>query len=235
MNLNNKTIIITGASEGIGRAITLRLAKEGTNLALIARNKTNLEEVKEKSRKNGALKVDVYTTDIGNTNLLENTVKNITNDLKTIDVLINNAGIWQKTSQVEDVKKEIIEELIATNLSGLIHMTRLMMPSLKKSKEAAVINIVSKSGVIAQEGQSVYSATKYGVRGFTEVLKEDLKNSKVRIAAIYQSGTDTKMFEKTGQDVPNEKFTKPEDLAEVVAFMLTRPDKIWMHDVRITY
>ena len=109
------------------------------------------------------------------------------------------------------------------------------MPELKNRKESAIINVSSKSGVVPQAGQSVYTASKYGVRGFTEVLKADLKGTNVRVAGIYQSGTNTKMFEKTGEDFPIQKFTDPADLAAVIVYMLSMPERIWLHDVRVEY
>ncbi len=92
---------------------------------------------------------------------------------------------------------------------------------------------MSKSGVLAQAGQSVYTASKYGVRGFTDVLKEDLKSSNIKVAGIYQSGTKTNMFAKVDEDVNTDSLTRPEDLADVVAFMLQQPKNIWLHDVRV--
>ena len=112
-------------------------------------------------------------------------------------------------------------------------MTRAFLPGLRDRPEAAILNVVSKSGVLAQAGQSVYTATKYGMRGFTDVLKEDEMQSGVRVAGLYQSGTNTGMFAKAGEDVPNHIFTEPDDLADVVVFMLSRPAKLWMHDVRV--
>jgi len=235
MQLSGKTVVITGASEGIGKEIALRLSGEGCNLALIARNAERLAEVKSKCEDGGAAKVEVYPTDIQNTKLLKTTAENILKDFSDVEVLINNAGIWQKMGGLEDLVGDVIDSVINTNLIALIHLTRLLLPSLKKAKEAAIINISSKSGVVAQAGQSVYTASKYGVRGFTEVLKVDLKDSNIRVAGVYQSGTNTEMFAKTGEKVPSEKFTEPKDLANVVAFMLTQPAKIWLHDVRVTY
>ena len=112
---------------------------------------------------------------------------------------------------------------------------RLAYP-IKKQKEAAIINVISKSGVTAQEGQTIYSASKWGMAGFTEVLKTDLHGSHVRVASVYQSGTRTDMFMKTGEKFSAEKlekFTDPADLADVIVFMLSRPPKIWLHDVRV--
>jgi short-subunit dehydrogenase len=233
MNLNSKIVVITGASDGIGKQIALRLAKDGVQLALIARDEKRLEEVCQQSKQLGALNAKYYVCDIRQTDKLENVVSSIIADLGNIDILINNAGIWQKLMPVEKIKKDIINEVIETNLTALIQLTRICLPTLKTREESAIINIISKSGVIAQEGQSVYSASKYGVQGFTEVLKEDLKDSNVRVAGIYQGGTNTKMFEKSGDNPPIEKFTNPSDLADVISYMLSLPKKIWIHDIRV--
>ncbi len=136
---------------------------------------------------------------------------------------------------LEDVSEEEVDSVIDTDLKGMIYVTRFMLPILKRQKEAAIINDSSRSGVTAQAGQSIYSAAKWGVRGFTDVLKEDLKGTKVRVAGIYQGGTDTKMFEKSGEHFDQDKFISPEDLADVIVFMLSRPPKIWLHDVRVEY
>ncbi len=231
MNLKDKIIVITGASDGIGKQIALRLAKESSKLALIARDKSRLDEVSEEAKKFGACDVKVYACDIRQTDKLEPAIKSIISDFGAVDILINDAGIWQKLMPVDEISKEVVDDVIGTNLSALIHITRLLLPTLRARDEAAIINVISKSGIVAQEGQSVYTASKYGVRGFTEVLKIDLKDTHVKVAGVYQSGTNTKMFEKTGEDFPTEKFTDPSDLADVIAYMLTRPDKLWLHDV----
>lgn len=232
MNIQEKTIVITGASEGIGKAIALRLAAENTQLALIARNVGKLREVAENATALGA-NVGVYPCDISNTQALNDICQRIQNDFPQTHVVINNAGIWQKQMPLDELSQRTIDEVIQTNLSALIHLTRLFLPTLRQADEAAIINVVSKSGVLAQAGQSVYSASKYGVRGFTDVLKEDLKNTHVKVAGIYQSGTKTQMFEKADDPINTDNLTRPEDLANVVAFMLQQPKNIWLHDVRV--
>ncbi len=235
MNLKNKTAIITGASQGIGKQIALKLAKQGTNLALISRTESNLKEVAKQASKLGAKKVQAYPCDIRNTEKLTQTIKSIAKDFKQINILINCAGIWQKMMPIEKVKPVIIDDVIQTNLTSLIHATNLILPHLKTQKDAAIINVSSKSGVTAQAGQSVYTASKWGVRGFTETLKADLKGTHIRVAGIYQSGTNTQMFHKTGETPPLEKFTNPADLADTIVYILSRPPKIWIHEIRVEY
>lgn len=235
MKLSNKIIVVTGASDGIGKQIALRLAREGVKLALIARDEKRLAEVSSETKKGGASEVKIYPCDIRQTDKLAKVIKSIISDFGTIDILINNAGIWQKLMPIDEVDKDVVDDVIATNLSALIHTTRLLLPTLRSRNESAIINVISRSGIVALEGQSVYSASKFGVRGFTEVLKADLKGSSVRVAGVYQGGTNTKIFEKTGENFPTEKFTNPSDLADVVVYMLSQPKQIWLHDVRVEY
>ena len=236
MKLSNKTIIITGSSDGIGKAIAVQAAAEKCNLALVARNKEKLEAVAELARRAGAHQVHVYPCDLQDQKDIENTINQIAKDFDTIDILINNAGVWQKLSQLDKIEPETINSVLQTNLYGTINMTRSILPLLRNNKEeTAIINVSSKSGTVAQAGQSVYTASKYGVRGFTEVLRADLKNTNIRIAGVYQAGTNTDMFSKTTEDFPVQKFTDPKDLANVIVYMMSLPEKIWIHDVRIEF
>lgn len=236
MKLKNKVIVLTGASDGLGKEIALRLAKENTALALIARNLERLNVVRDECRKNGASRVKVYALDIKDTNRLEENSKKIIDDFGKVDVLINNAGIWQKPGSLETINAyTTIEDVIRTNLIALIQLTKFLLPNLKKQSESAIINVSSRSGIVAHEGQSVYSASKWGVRGFTEVLKNDLKGSSVRVAGVYQGGVNTKLFEKANDIVDTSSYTEPSDLADVIVYMLTRPPKIWLHEVRVDH
>jgi len=235
MILKNIIAIVTGASDGLGREVALALGKQGVNLALIARRKEKLEEVKKQIK---GVRVGVYPTDIKVLSQIKSTIEKIINDFKTVDVLINNAGIWQKKMPVEEVSEQVIEDVIAINLIGLIHMTRLVIPILKKQPESAIINVSSKSGITAQVGQSVYTASKYGVRGFTDVIKEDLRETSVKVAGIYQAGVKTDMFFKTGEKFSEgvyEKFMDPKDLAGIIVFMLSQPSHIWLEEVRVNH
>ncbi len=235
MELKDKVVVVTGASEGLGREIALKLAKQQTLLALIARSEEKLKEVANDCDQYGSQLTKIYKCDIKNLDEIVNTCNQINNDFARVNVLINNAGVWQKLGFLEDMEDDLVTDVIDINLRGLIFMTKKLIPLLKNQSEAAVINISSKSGVTTQPGQSVYTASKWGVTGFTEVLKEDLKGTSVRVAGLYQGGTNTKLFEKTGEHFNQDKFTNPSDLAEVVVFMLTQPPKIWLHDVRVEY
>jgi NADP-dependent 3-hydroxy acid dehydrogenase YdfG len=211
----------------------LRLAREGARLALVARNEAKLTEVRALAEKAGAVASRVYPCDMTQADALEGAVNAIIADFGGVDILINNAGVWQKKSPLDQIEKDVIDSVVATNLTALIHITRLLLPTLRSRKEAAILNVSSKSGMTAQEGQSVYSATKWGVRGFTEVLKVDLKDTPVRVAGLYQGGTNTDLFKKAGEEFSTESFTEPKDLADLVAYMLAVPEKMWIHEVSV--
>jgi 3-oxoacyl-[acyl-carrier protein] reductase len=235
MVLKDKVVVVTGASEGIGRAIAERVSKEGAILAITGLNGDNLQEVAS-NIKSGGGKAEAFVCDLRDKNQIKDSVEAIVAKFGGIDVLINNAGIWQKVMQLDEIEDSVVEDVIATNLKGTILMTKYVLPHLKaKQEETAIINIVSRSGVIAKEGQSIYAASKYGAKGFTDVLRVDLKDTKIRIGAVYQAGVNTQLFSKTGEDIPTEKFTEPQDLADAVAYMLNRPAKIWLSEIRVIY
>ncbi|HWS48674.1 MAG TPA: SDR family oxidoreductase [Candidatus Methanoperedens sp.] len=237
MDIKNKNIVVTGASDGLGRATASKLAAQGSNLALVARNHDRLNSlVEELSLKYPQQKFIAYFCDISQLNQIKTTVKKIISDFEDIHILLNIAGIWQKMSPLENINVDDIQIIIQTNLVGLIQITNQLLPNLKNQSEAIIINDSSSSGIMPRPEQAVYCASKYGVTGFTEVLKVDLKGSNVRVAGLYQGGTNTQMFSKANDlDKPLNDFTDPNDLADVIVFMLTRPAKIWLHDIRVTY
>lgn len=220
-----KTILITGASDGIGKSLAIKLAKEGHSLILCGRDEARLNDVAHIC---GA-QTQVLAFDLNSAEQRKEAVSKI----EDLDVLVNNAGVWHKAGDLEILDDETVERVINTNLTSQILLTKALLPLIKDKAGTAIINVISKSGVTAQDGQSVYTASKWGMRGFTEVLRSDTKQNTVRVAAVYQSGTNTDMFRKAGDDFPTETFTEPDDLADVIIFMLSRPEKLWINEIRI--
>jgi NAD(P)-dependent dehydrogenase (short-subunit alcohol dehydrogenase family) len=237
MNIKGNTIVVTGASEGIGREIALACAKKGANLALIARNIEGLKETAKQALRLGSPSASIYACNLQDFASIDSAVKKIVSDHpQTIVALVNNAGIWQKKSGLENIPDQEILSVLNTDLTGLIKNTKELIPYLKEQQEAAIINISSRSGITAQEGQAVYTAAKWGVKGFTQVLKEDLKDTSVHLSGVYQGGTNTKMFHKAGETWPQEKlesFIPANELGELVAHLLTLPNRIWLSEVHV--
>lgn len=237
MNLKGKTIVVTGASEGIGREIALALAKRRANLAIVARNRAHLDQVLSELRDLGSTSSKAYVCDLQKLADIQSTAKQIIQDYQTSLIgLVNNAGIWQKKAPLEEIPDQEIQNVIETDLLGVINFTKALLPHFKTLPQSAIINISSRSGITAQSGQSVYAAAKWGVKGFTEVLKEDLKDSLVHVAGVYQGGTNTDMFHKAGETWSPEKlatFIPAAQLAEVVAYMLALPPQIWLSEIHV--
>lgn len=237
MNIARKTIVVTGASEGIGKEIARALAKRGATLALVARNQVNLNKVLAEVKALGSPNSKAYVCDIQQLKAIKSTVKTIVSDYpQNLIGLVNNAGIWQKLNGLEDIPDDELSSVIQIDLLGVIRFTKELLPTFKKQAESAIINISSRSGIDAQAGQSVYTAAKWGVKGFTQVLKADLKETGVHVAGIYQGGTNTTMFHKAGETWPLEKletFIPASELGEIVAYMLSLPPKIWLSEIHV--
>lgn len=220
-------IIVTGASDGIGRSIVIELAQEGHTVVLFGRNEARLQEVSKL-----AGDAEYHAFDLNDVTAMEQAVANVLEG-GDVDVLINNAGIWHKMGDLETISDELILEVINTNLTSQILLTKKLLPHIRSRDNSFIVNISSKSGITAQEGQSVYSASKWGLRGFTDVLRADTKDDKVHVIGVYQSGTNTKLFEKAGEDFPVESFTNPDDLAKVIAFTLKQPASLRVNEIRV--
>jgi NADP-dependent 3-hydroxy acid dehydrogenase YdfG len=234
MQLTHKTILITGASEGIGKATALCLAAKGARVICLARNMQKLSVVVKEISQNGGL-AEAVGCDLTDTAAIHRVVDEIASKYQ-IDGLINNAGVWHKTGQLDEITDEVALTVMQTNLTGMILLTKAVLPHLRRAQEAIIINVSSRSGHSAQAGQSVYSASKYGVRGFTEVLRADLLDTPIRVAGVYQGGTNTHMFHTAGETWPVEKlqtFIPAEGLAEVIAFMAACPAQVWLPEVRV--
>ncbi len=224
--MSKKRVVITGASDGIGRELA-KLLYDKYQVVLCGRDAARLKAVSEEC--SGA---EYYAFDLNDSDSRKKAVEGILNDGE-VDVLINNAGIWQKIGDLETIDDRVVTDVITTNLISQILFTKMFLPVMRNKAGASIINVITKSGITAQEGQSVYSASKWGMRGFTDVLRNDLKDDPIRVGAIYQSGTNTKFFEKTGETFTTDKFTNPKDIADAIMYMLSRPKHMWINEMRI--
>lgn len=226
-----RTILITGASDGIGKSIAHKLSEQKDNLILFGRDADKLETVANDCKANGS-EVATYAFDLCDYEKRQAVVEEVTSK-QPIDMLINNAGVWHKVGDLASLTEDKIQEIITTNLTSQILLTRQLLKQMRSREGAMVLNIISKSALVPQVGQTAYTASKYGMKGFTDVLREDTKDEPIRIGAVYQAGTATDMFTKAGDDFPIERFTNPDDLADVVVFMLSRPEKLWINEIHI--
>lgn len=202
--LNDKTVVISGASGGLGFNIAKKLIFDyNCNVIGIGRNKekmfSNVETLKDKKDKFSCYFFDVSMKDNWINFYNELVEKNI-----KIDVLINNAGFMLPFKTFEKCTDEEIEEIINTNFISYVNSTKILLPLIKKSPTPSVINISSSAGLCAVVGESMYCATKYAVRGFTETLIEDYKK-KIYVAGVYPGFIKTDILNRMSVSDKNNK------------------------------
>ncbi|NMM47382.1 SDR family NAD(P)-dependent oxidoreductase [Marinigracilibium pacificum] len=209
MELTNKKIVITGGSAGIGKSFLKEfIARGATEFAIIGRREEPLEKLaKEFPQVNFVL----IQGDVSALRDIERIVLMVKNHLGGADLLINNAGVVS-AGALEEITDEDIINQININLTGLILLTKKMMPLLKKSNEGAVVNISSGLGYIAMPFYSVYAATKAGVRQFTDALRREYHEYPLHFMTVYPTATDTPMMKNAEMD---RKMDDPDMVAKV--------------------
>ncbi len=179
----NKTIIITGASSGIGKELAMRLSKKDVNLILAARNKEKLDEVVNGCIANGSRAISVKA-DVSDKNDCKNVVDKTLEKFGGIDILVNNAGIsmWSEFEKVTDL--EAMEKIMKVNFFGSMYMTHYALPHLIKSK-GQIVGVSSLTGKTGVPTRSVYTASKHAMAGFFDTLRIELKDKGVAVTMIY--------------------------------------------------
>ena len=212
--LREKTVLLTGAGGGIGRATAIRLHKEGVRLALCGRNPEKLEQT-ARLVGGGTL---LLPGDLLEMEYLDQCVQKTVEAFGGIDVLINNAGIAQ-SSPFSEITPEEFDRVLATNLRAPFFLTQKALPYLKAA-HGAVINIGS---VVSHKGyplQSAYAASKHGILGFSKSLANELYEEGVRVHVISPGGVYTDMVRVARPDLAPDGIIQPEDIAEWIAFLL---------------
>lgn len=192
---NNKHVLITGAATGIGRLMSLMLADEKANLALVDINEKMLTKTRSDCSSKG-VKTEAYGCDISDKKDIEDLVKKVMKDFGHIDLLINNAGIvagkWVHEYDFDDIKKTMM-----VNFVGGAYLTRLILPDMMKRRKGHVVNIASAMGLVGMPRMGEYVASKFAIVGFTETLRMELKRggySGIKTLCVCPAGIDTGMF-----------------------------------------
>jgi NADP-dependent 3-hydroxy acid dehydrogenase YdfG len=232
MKLKDKVAIITGASKGLGRAVAIKLARQGCKVVLLARTKENLDKVKRAIVQKGGQALSI-PCDVTKPSQVKQAVNQVENKWRKVDFLICAAGIWYKMKPIEQATDREVDEVTDIDFKGVVNAVRFVLPLMRKSNKGHIINISSQSGVRAKKGQSLYCGAKFAVKGFTDSLKLDLENTNIRVSGVYPSGMNTQMFAKAGEIFSSKGFMKVEDIADIILFILTRPKNISLEEVWI--
>ncbi|MCX2978867.1 SDR family NAD(P)-dependent oxidoreductase [Candidatus Marimicrobium litorale] len=181
--LHQKVVVITGAASGIGQALARAIAARGAVLALVDIDESGLQAISEELSKTGST-VSSHRADVSDRASMEQLPSAIVTAHGSIDVLINNAGV-SVGAMFDDHSIEDAEWLLDINLKGLIYGCKFFLPYLKQSPEAHIVNLSSMFGFFSMPGQAMYSASKAGVRGFSEALWTELASTTVRVTTVH--------------------------------------------------
>jgi uncharacterized protein len=226
MQLNDKTVVITGGTSGLGFILAKQLLEKGSVVYITGRDQDKLLQAADQlqSEKLHTLLFDVtdYTS-----------VATACEHVSAVDVLINNAGVWLEGS-LDSVTPEQIANTLHTNLDGAVYVTKAVLPKMLTQEEGFILNIVSSAGIKARAKTTVYAASKFGLRGFTEGLQEELSSTKIKVAGIYPGGMKTELFAKAGYPRPLDTYVHPEDVAKIIITMLETDSTMNIHHLEIS-
>ncbi len=188
--IENKTALITGATSGIGKQIAITLAAMNTNLILVGRNVSKLDELKNEILKDNNINVEASQVDVRYKDKVKSQMTSIL-EKHTVDILINNAGLALGLDKVDEGNIEQWENMIDTNVKGLLYMSRAIIPQMRKLDTAHVVNIGSVAGRIAYPNGNVYCATKAAVHSLGESMNIDLYGTNVKVTTVSPGAVET--------------------------------------------
>jgi NADP-dependent 3-hydroxy acid dehydrogenase YdfG len=234
--MKNKTILITGGTQGLGKELAIKLDKLGANLIIVARRESFYNEFASD------LKGDhkFYSVDVGDVAQVKSLAEKLAD--RQIDVLVNNAGIWTADDlEVRDLTRR--EDALKTNLLGAINITNAFLPNILKSEKPQLIFTNSIAGTQGFGGEGVewatYNASKWGLKGYVIALKDRFRGQKIKISSIYPGGFDSNIYENAKDGDPNSWHNqswqmRTETVANAVLFILEQPDDANVDEIVIT-
>ncbi len=228
-----RNIVITGGTSGIGYAIYKSLAELDNNkIVIISRHSSQKKSLFSQN----TLLIDA---DISNKNDVELAEKKSIEFLGGIDILINNAGMTSPSSFYKKTKDEI-ERIISVNLLGPLFITHSFLPHLAKQDNSIIVNITSQAGETGVQGLSVYSAAKFGMKGFIEAIRKEIAEKNIRMVDISPGGVETPIFNtliaRKGKNSVNMEYSlKPEDVAAAVIYAINQPPETSINEIKIRH
>ena len=231
-DLKNKNALITGAGKGIGKAIAIALAKEGVNVILVARTQSEIDEAAKEINALGVKSLPI-TADVASIDSVNNAVEKALAEFKTIDILINNAGIAAFGNFLE-LEPAAWERIIQVNLMGTYYVTRAVLPNMIERQTGDIINISSTAGLNGNALTSAYSASKFAVLGLTDSLMQEVRKHNIRVTALTPSTVATDMAKDLKLTDGNpDKVMQSEDIAELIIAQLKLNRRVFIKNSSI--
>jgi hypothetical protein len=235
--------LITGASSGFGRALAEMLAARGVNLILTARREDRLQKLREEllaKHKQHGVQIDTLVFDVRSWQQCEAALKQKAAAVSKVSILINNAGLARGIDPVASGNPDDWDQMIDTNLKGLLYITRLVLPHMIERNEGHIVNLGSVAGRWVLPNTAVYCATKFAVRAISDALRMDLLGKKIRVTNIEPGIAETEFAEVRLRDDTKAAAVykgitplSPHDIAEAIVWCLDRPPHVNVHEIVI--
>ena len=240
--LSNKIVFITGATSGIGKACAEALAAEGANLILTARRTSVLTKLANSLSKKYKIKTYTKKLDVRNNEEVKKVVASLPKEWKKIEILINNAGLARGFSDIDEGNIEDWDEMMDTNVKGLLYVSRAILPLMVKRKKGHVINIGSIAGHFVYPKGNVYNASKFAVNAITRAMRFDLYQKDIKISTVDPGMVDTNFSlvrfkgnkERADKVYEGMKPLTAEDIADAVHYCATRPLHVNIDEIMMT-
>jgi 3-oxoacyl-[acyl-carrier protein] reductase len=221
-DLTSKKAIITGGGRGLGKATAIAFAKKGIDVAITGRNEEVLKNTVSELEEIG-VKAIYSVFDVGNYSEVKASIKTIVKDLGGIDILVNNAGI-AAIGSFNEMEVEEWTKIIQTNVMGMYHVTKEVLPYLIDKNQGDIINISSTAGLNGNPNISAYCASKFAVIGMSESLMKEVRKNNIRVTTLTPSTIETEMTVELGMlNKGSENVLQPEDFAELIVAGLKLP------------
>lgn len=237
-----KTILITGATSGFGNAIAQRFAANGYHLIITGRRAERLLQTKQELEKKHNSTITTLCFDVRDKTAVKNAFQSLQDDQIVIDILVNNAGLASGLAPIDEGNTDDWDVMIDTNVKGLLYVTKMALPFIKKSATPHIINIGSTAGKLAYKNGNVYCATKFAVDALNQSMRIDLLPYGVKVTAINPGMAETEFSlvrfrgdaERAKKVYENFEPLHAEDIADVAYYCATLPRHVCINDLTIT-
>lgn len=230
-SLKNKTILITGASKGIGKALAMKLSTFSVNLALVARSEKELAALRHMIIANGS-KCEVFSGSVTDETFLQEVVQETSRHLGAVDILVNNAGYGIFKSTEETTAREW-DEVFATNTKGTFLMTKAVLTGMKERKQGHIINIASDVAKRTFAGGALYCASKYAQDAFSMALRKEVRPFSIKVSVIYSGLVDSSFHADPEGFAGHADWLKNEDMANAITYVAGQPAHVVIDELMI--
>ena len=230
-NISGKTILITGASKGIGKAIALSLAGLNTNLGLVARSQKELEVLQAAIIKLGS-KAEIFVGSVADESFANDAIKTMLQKFGKIDVLINNAG-YGVFDNAENITATDWDDLFATNTKGTFLFCKAAIPAMKEKKDGHIINVASDVAKRAFSGGALYCASKYAQEGFSAAIRKELRPFAIKVSVVYSGLVDSSFHADPQGSANHDDWLKNEDMANAIQYIIAQPKHVVIDELMI--